>query len=267
VSRIPKPPIEDVVKSAVGIPTEGYTHQLYFRYPLHGGFESVVDALRKPGADIRVDARVEKIHRDGEGWRVRYGDHEERFDRVVVAFPIHEALRCFEAVPPEVAAAVADLVYNAMRVTLVVVDDESLMDVSAIYIPDPTVLPHRVCFMGFFSPHLVKPGTSSLVAETTMRPGSDLDRLDTAAFDARIVQDLDRAGVIDRRRVTHVETRRIQYAYPVYTLSHARNTAILRDWAASQGIDLLGRFAEFDYINSDECVHRAMKLADRLNSL
>jgi len=27
-----------------------------------------------------------------------------------------------------------------------------------------------------------------------------------------------------------------------------------------------GRFAEFDYINSDECIHRAMKLAEKLNA-
>jgi protoporphyrinogen oxidase len=267
VSRIPKPPIEDVIKSAVGIPTEGYTHQLYFRYPLRGGFESVVDALRKPGADIRTEARVDRIRRDGDGWKVGFGGQEERFDRIVVAFPIHEALPCFADVPATVREAVGNLVYNAMRVTLVVVNDESLMDKSAVYIPDPTVLPHRVCFMGFFSPHLVEPGTSSLVAETTMRPGSELDRTDPAAFDERIVADLDRAGVLDRRKVTHVESRRLHYAYPVYTLNHARDTAILRAWAAAEGIDLLGRFAEFDYINSDECVHRAMKLADRLNTL
>ncbi|HEX9163448.1 MAG TPA: NAD(P)-binding protein, partial [Thermoanaerobaculia bacterium] len=33
VSRIPKPPMEDVIKSAIGIPTEGYLHQLHFYYP------------------------------------------------------------------------------------------------------------------------------------------------------------------------------------------------------------------------------------------
>lgn len=267
VSRIPKPPMEDVIKSAVGIPTEGYTHQLFFRYPLHGGFEAVVEAIRKPGADVRVDAKVDRIRRDGTGWMVRFGAEEERFDRIVVAFPIHEALPCFADVPQRVQDAVADLVFNAMRVTLVVLNDGSLLDKSAVYIPDPTVLPHRACFMGFFSPSLVKPGTSSLVAETTMRPGSDLDRMEPVEFDRRVVEDLDRAGVIDQSKVVHVESRRLHYAYPVYTLTHARNTAILREWAASEGIDLLGRFAEFDYINSDECIHRAMRLAERLNAI
>ena len=37
VERIPKPPKSDVIKSAKGIPTEGYKHQLYFQYPEKGG--------------------------------------------------------------------------------------------------------------------------------------------------------------------------------------------------------------------------------------
>ena len=49
VGRVPKPPVEDVVKSALGIETEGYTHQLHFRYPLRGGFEALVTRIdRRP---------------------------------------------------------------------------------------------------------------------------------------------------------------------------------------------------------------------------
>jgi hypothetical protein len=44
-------------------------------------------------------------------------------------------------------------------------------------------------------------------------------------------------------------------------------TGVLRRWFESLGIDQLGRFAEFDYINSDECIHRAMKLAQKLNAV
>ena len=70
-----------------------------------------------------------------------------------------------------------------------------------------------------------------------------------------------------RRSIVIVrDTKRIPYAYPVYDQHHARNTGILRRWFESLGIDQLGRFAEFDYINSDECIHRAMRLAEKLNS-
>jgi hypothetical protein len=40
--------------------------------------------------------------------------------------------------------------------------------------------------------------------------------------------------------------------------------ATLRDYFASPGVEQLGRFAEFDYINSDECIRRALALADKL---
>src|SRR5215212_3310 len=47
VSRIPKPPMEDVLKSSIGIATEGYLHQLYFYYPIEGGFEEIVRGFGK----------------------------------------------------------------------------------------------------------------------------------------------------------------------------------------------------------------------------
>ena len=70
VGRIPRPPMEDLVKSALGIPTEGYQHQLYFRYPLHGGFESVVKAMIKDPSKLITGARIGSIRKKGNRWLV-----------------------------------------------------------------------------------------------------------------------------------------------------------------------------------------------------
>lgn len=265
VARIPKPPLEDVVKSSLGLSTEGYTHQLYFRYPLHGGFASVVDALRAPDGDVRCGAGVARVQRRGRGWRVITGDASHDFDRLVVTFPIHDAIRVFDGVPQEVREAVGRLRYNGMRVVLVAVSNTSLLDKSAVYIPDESVLPHRVCYMGFFSPHTVRPGTSSLVAEVTLPPRHPLDQMSDDVMVERVVADLDRIGIIRRAEVIETDIRRISYGYPVADFAFAQSKQIVHDWFASQGVSLLGRFAEFDYINSDECMHRAMALAERLN--
>ena len=53
--RIPRPPVDDVIKSAIGISTEGYTHQSVFSYPLDGGIEALVKAIARP---------VEPLHKD-----------------------------------------------------------------------------------------------------------------------------------------------------------------------------------------------------------
>src|SRR5439155_103701 len=86
VGRIPRPPMEDVVRSAMGIETEGYTHQLYFRYPLHGGFESVVKAMIADPERVFCNTRVEKIVKDRDRWVVYDGKQERVYDRLVLAF-------------------------------------------------------------------------------------------------------------------------------------------------------------------------------------
>ena len=71
VERIPKPPMEDVLKSSIGIATEGYLHQLHFYYPVEGGYESLVHAFAaKVRGDIRTGWRVASVRRDGRRWRV-----------------------------------------------------------------------------------------------------------------------------------------------------------------------------------------------------
>jgi protoporphyrinogen oxidase len=109
VGRVPKPPMEDVVKSALGIETEGYTHQLYFRYPLHGGFEALVRAMTKDPAKVACNTRVEKIRKVRGRWVVYDGQRERVYDHLVLAFPVMDALGCFEGVPAEVTAAVQGL--------------------------------------------------------------------------------------------------------------------------------------------------------------
>jgi len=266
VERIPRPPVEDVVKSALGISTEGYTHQLNFRYPIHGGVEAMVKAFAADDAQIVCNARVRAIHKDGAAWNVDDGRQTRQYDHIVLTFPIHEAIKCFSDVPDQVREAVANLRYTAIRIALIAVNNESLMQKSAIYIPDPDVLPHRVCYMGYFSPNMVRPGTSSLIAEVTMPPGSDMDLMADEAILQRIVDDLDRIKIIRKSDVIVTDIKRFEYAYPVYDLAYAKNRKILHDYFDSIGIDLLGRFAEFDYINSDECIRRAMALAERLNT-
>ena len=71
VERIPKPPMEDVLKSSIGIPTEGYLHQLYYSYPTIGGFEAIVHGFEKRvRGPILTSWPVASVERNGESWRV-----------------------------------------------------------------------------------------------------------------------------------------------------------------------------------------------------
>lgn len=266
VERIPKPPMEDVLKSALGIETEGYLHQLYFKYPKDGGVEALVKALVRPSADIRTGFEIKKVRRKAGQWEVTNGQEKLYFDRLALTVPIHEAVHFFDDIPQDVLTTIDRLRYNTVNVVFIAVNNTSLMEYSAMYIPDPTVVTHRTCFMGFFSPNLVKPGTSSLIAEITSNPGDGVHELSDLELIERTVSDLDRIGIIKREDVIVTDLHRAKYGYPVYDLDYRQKVKVMRDYFASIGIDLCGRFAEFDYINSDECLRRAKLLAERYNS-
>ena len=267
VDRIPSPPLEDIVKSALGYETEGYLHQLYFKYPKRGGVEALVNAVRKPDGAVSCRFKVESIRRQGSGWTVNGSGGKRNYDRIVVAFPIHDAIQCFEGVPDEVESAIASLRYNTINIVFIAVSDESLMESSAVYIPSTNVVTHRLCYMGFFSKELVKPGTSSLIAEITTNPGDGIHEMSDAALTERVVEDLHREGLLDKQKIIVTDVTRRKYGYPVYDLNYYKNIKIVNDYFASIDVDLCGRFAQFEYINSDECMRRAIALADRLNSL
>ena len=63
VDRIPDPSREDIVKSALGIETEGYTHQLNFYYPRWGGIQALIESLSNKLPEVRPGFRIKNIIR------------------------------------------------------------------------------------------------------------------------------------------------------------------------------------------------------------
>ena len=91
--RVPKPPIEDVIKAAVGVETEGYTHQLYYNYPSHGGIEALPRALAKRVRNISPDFNVGRIWKEAGQWCISNGRSTRRYDQIVSTIPIQELVR------------------------------------------------------------------------------------------------------------------------------------------------------------------------------
>ena len=97
VERIPKPPREDVIQSAKGVATEGYTHQLYFHYPKEKGFQLLVNAYAENAArkaEIVKPVTVRRI--------VKNGDRAS----------FQSWLKTIDAVPLEVDGAIAAMLLN-----------------------------------------------------------------------------------------------------------------------------------------------------------
>lgn len=272
VDRIPRPPLLDLVKTAVGIQTEGYTHQLHFHYPRTGGFEAVPRAVAsKLGAKVHTGFRVASVKRCGDGdsdWAVTSDKGEERrYRQIVSTVPIGALLGALGDVPGEVRSAASELRYNALAVVLVGVRGTDLPPYTALYVPDAASIYHRVCYNRTFSADRVPEGCSSVSCEITFTagdPGSGLDAWSDEWLIGRVVDDLIRDGIVTLDSVCYAHVHRERLAYVVYTTGYAGRVKAIRDFAAARGIHLAGRFAEYQYVNTDACVRRALDLARQI---
>jgi protoporphyrinogen oxidase len=267
VERIPKPPVADVIKSAIGISTEGYLHQLYYSYPTRGGFEAIVHAFAKQvRGDIRLNCTVTSVQKDGDGWRVQVSDGEDRWYRTLInTIPIHELMKIWKDAPDDAKHWLARLRYNSLVNVLIGCNTDPGHNYTALYVPDPEILFHRLSFPKAFGEQCVPPGGSSIMAEITTNAGEDgVWEMDDQTLTERVLADIERIGFVDPKTIIYKRVARFLYGYPVYDLEYRKNVTEMRDAVSRTGLHLLGRFAQFDYINSDVCVERALKLAGEL---
>jgi protoporphyrinogen oxidase len=257
--RVPDAPIEDVLRAAVGIRTEGYVHQSVFWYPKQGGFQAITDGMAADLQDrIRLSTPVDKITRQGEGWAV----HGEEFDRVVLTTPLDLTPRLVEGVPQDVAKAMGELEYNGLVTYLVALDTPEQPDLSWCYLPHPNQGPaNRVTWMSNYSEGGAPEGKSSLLVEIT-RPGREAQPDED--LEEKTLFGLENAGLIQRDQVLFTDRSDVDRAYVVYVHGHEKRRQRALGWLEDQGLFPLGRFGRFEYDNSDQCVEKARCLALRL---
>ena len=188
-----------------------------------------------------------------------------RYGRLVSTLPIHEFLKVWRNAPPEARQAASLLRYNSLANVLVGCRSDPGHNYTALYVPDEEILFHRLSFPKAFGEKCVPPGGSSIMAEITANEGDGIWEMTDQALIERAIDEIERIGFVDRVETSSTAAwPASHYGYPVYDLDYRRNVTAMRESVASTGLRLLGRFAEFDYINSDVCVERAIRMANEL---
>lgn len=263
--RVPDPPLEDVVKSSLGIPTEGYTHQLQFLYPRRGGVQSLIDGLLPRVSRVETGFVVREIRRRGEGWIVSDGARQREFRRLVSTIPIPALTAAVEDAPEDVKRAGSRLIHRSLVSVMLGIRRPNLNDLSWLYFPRPEEgLFNRVSFPSNFSDRSAPPGMSSAMAEITCDFRDDVWSRPDEALIEHVVDKLVGFGMLRREDVVASRVGRTRYAYVVFDQEHRKNLDAVHAWAREVGIEPLGRFGQFDYINTDQCILRGLDLAKRL---
>ncbi len=263
--RVPRPPVEDIIKSAIGIETEGYTHQAVFSYPIEGGIEFLIHAIAKPiERSIKTNYTVTSVVNTGDGWAVSNGKETILADRIISTLPLQTLLPMLD-VPSPIKEACDALRYNSIA-CISVGFKGTLPDISWMYVPEEQWWAfNRLSFPSNFSSKVAPEGCSAVLAEITYNEGDDISKMSDAELISHTVDGLVKMGIIPSAdEVVHIAVDHFKFAYVVYDIDYLKNIKIVREYLEGVlGIDLVGRFSEFEYINMDGCIRSAMNFVEK----
>ncbi|MDR0980513.1 MAG: FAD-dependent oxidoreductase [Methanocalculaceae archaeon] len=267
--RVPRPPVEDIIKSAIGIETEGYTHQANFSYPIDGGIEALVRAIAAPVTDhIRTNFTVTTVQKTADGWEIGNGSETITADRIISTLPLQTLLPMLAGVPDSVRHACGALRYNSIACVSVGFKG-TLPDISWMYVPeDEWGMFNRLSFPSNFSTRVAPEGCAAVLAEITYNEGDDVSKMTDEELAAHTVDGLVRMGILPRAAdLVHTAVDHFKFAYVVYDLDYLKNIKIVREYLeGTAGIDLVGRFSRFEYLNMDGCIRSVLDYVRNLEN-
>ena len=262
--RVYSPTIEQVLRGALGTQEKNYHYFSDFRYPERGGFASYLAAFAPSTNDyleyelVEVDLKRQRL--DFSNGRSGY------FDLLVSSIPVPELIRCIKDAPAAVTEAAEQLVCTSTTLVNIGVDrNEGFGEGCVLYVYDEDIPFARVNFPHRLSPANVPAGCGSIQAEVYHSryklPGEG-NILDAS------IEGLQRIGLLDKSdRIIVAQTREVPYANVLFDLNRAANLAVVQSYLAQNNILCCGRFGNWAYYWTDDCIVSAWRVAQAVGRL
>jgi UDP-galactopyranose mutase len=262
--RVPLPNLEEMIDGALSPAPKPMGPNARFGYPLKGGFQSLMNGfLPHLAGELRLRTRVTAVSPSRH--RVTLSDGTDiSYEHLISTMPLPALVRVIGAeAPAEVRKAAAGLRHVSVRCVNIGIGRENLTEKHWIYYPEDTVF-HRIFVQGNASPYCNPPGGFGLTCEITYSDAKPLP-CDGEALTRRCIEDCRRVGFFHADDPIWAANQvDMPVAYVVYDHDRARNVALIRQWLSSQDIVLAGRYAEWEYYNSDHAFIAGKKAAEQV---
>lgn len=229
----------------------------YFYYPKNGGYGIICDALLAPIKDrLHLNAAMTGLEFDGDRIvSVKYEKNgqpgELRADHIVSTIPLTNLCRMLGYNPP--------LTYRAVAAVYAHVNKPQTTPNHWIYYMDGDAAVNRLCEFKNLNPNAGPPETSVVCAEVT-----DCERPD---FQDKAIKDLAASGIFTMDQVLDTTVVRRNYSYPVYRCNYEADVdKALGHLAQYKNLHSVGRAAQFEHMEIDDCLETALQLVRELTA-
>ncbi|MDP2227552.1 MAG: FAD-dependent oxidoreductase [Moraxellaceae bacterium] len=286
--RVHMPSVDDVLRGARGPLGKNAHYITKVRYPTRGGYQAFATKLRNE-ANIHFGSRIATVDLIGRRVILENG-LEHTYTQLISTIPLPEFLRLLPSLPATVAAAREALCCTELMVINVTARHPTRRPETWFYVYDEDLLSTRINFTERLSPHNAPPQTTGIQVEvygSRFRPFAG----DVTALTRQVVNELSAMGLIDGPDCVDAHAVHIPWGNVVFDhdakpaleviwswleqfgLSReSEDTHPLTNWAegarrsTSAGpLAFAGRYAQWKYFWTDDCVLRGQQLAENLS--
>lgn len=265
--RVPTPDLGEIVDGALRPQPKPMGPNARFGYPLRGGFGAMIKGwlAHLDPSRLRTGWRLSEIDpikciatsADGESIQYR---------NLIVTAPLSAAVKMVKNAPEAVREAAHGLRHVSVRCVNFAVDRAKVTGKHWIYYPEDTVF-HRIFVQSNASKFCAPPGTSSFTAGITYSAYKPLPSEGGRLID-QVIRDARKVGIIGRKdRVIYTRQVDLPFAYVVPDTNRESNVRIIRSWLEQNSVYTAGRFAEWEYYNSDHAMLAGKRVAETIRGL
>lgn len=232
-------------------------------YPRQGGYEEIYRSFVPHLPAVELNKSV--VHIDPAAHVATTQDGAQyRYQFMVSTVPLPVFVRIVAGIEPGVIDTADQLEYMSLRVELLLAGRQLETPVQRIYVADPAIYTHKIALNHNSSDYLRSQPVHAIMAEVSL---SKEKPVDVEQIAPQTIDFLCSLGILaspeDIIWKGHVD---VHYAYPVYTHQRPAQVKAIKDALSQWDIYTLGRFGDWEYINSDKCVAKGLALGRELRA-
>jgi protoporphyrinogen oxidase len=205
----------------------------HYYYPRRG-YGQITDAYAEAaaelGADLRLNSRVTRVERAGEGhdrWRIVFSrDGQEEAidaDHLWSTIPTPLLARMMDPpLDPGLIKAAGAMEFRAMVLVYIQLDQDQFTTTDAHYFPETNVAMTRLSEMKNYWRSTEPKGTTVLCAEFPCQVGDELWSMSDEDLGRRLAEELQRVELPLKPPPIGIMVKRLRQAYPIYTLGYEK---------------------------------------------
>ena len=230
-------------------------------YPIGGGFDEIFKSFVPHLPAVELNSTVVHIN-PKEHVATTDGGEKYHWEFLASTMPLPVLVDMVEGTPDEIVAAADKLEYMSLRVELLLAGRKLDTPIQRLYVSDSETPSHKIALNHNSSDFLRAKPCHAIMAEVSM----SLDKpVEVDQIAPKTISLLCNLGILDSPDDivwrSHVD---VEYAYPVYTHERPALVKIIKEWMVQNHIHTLGRFGDWEYINSDKCIMKGLDMADEL---